>query len=125
MTHDEFVEEVRTRARLASREDAERIICATLDTLAERLEHGIAYNLAAQLPPEIASCLKTDVPFERLSLDNFFRRANERGASAERARVVMQVLQEALTRMQMPAAFESLLSGGRDVSRGIISQLSK
>lgn len=126
MTHDEFVGQVQARARLASSSEAERAIRATLETLAERLEHGIANNLAAQLPEEIAPHLRTDAGFERLTLDDFFRRVQSReGGSVDlpaatfHARAVIEVLQMALTqgaveklRTQFPAEFEPLFASG-------------
>lgn len=128
MTHDEFVGQVQSRAHLGSRGDAEAIIRSTLETLGERLEHGIASNIAAQLPPEIGRHLKTDAPFERLSLDDFFKRVHEREPKAwdlpkstYHARVVMDVLQQALSqgaveklRQQFPAEFEPLFSAGSE-----------
>ena len=137
MNHDEFVGQVQARARLGSRGDAERIIRATLETLAERLDPGFADNLAAQLPQEIGRHLLTDVSFERLSLDDFFRRVAAReGGSTElpdavfHARCVMEVLQLAVTpglveklHEVLPAEFEPLLEGsaGR-LERGAGSQ---
>jgi uncharacterized protein (DUF2267 family) len=128
MTHDEFVGQVQARAKLDSRGHAETAIRATLETLAERLEPGIADNIASQLPQEIARHLTTDTTFQRLTLDEFFHRVREReGPSAElpdstyHARVVMEVLQLAITpaaveklRTQFPAEYEPLLSAGSE-----------
>ena len=128
MNHDQFVGQVQAAAHFGSRGDAERIIRATLKTLAERLDGDMADNLAAQLPSEIAHHLRTDTAFERLSLDEFVRRVQMRemegghrvdlAAATYHARVVMEVLQQALTpgaveklRTQLPADFEPLLSG--------------
>ncbi len=125
MNHDEFVGQVQARARLGSRGDAERIIRVTLGTLAERLESGLADNIAAQLPQEIGRHLRTDASFERLSLDEFFQRVLEReGGGSElpdavfHARCVMDVLQTAITqglieklRQALPADFQPLLEG--------------
>jgi uncharacterized protein (DUF2267 family) len=129
MTHDEFVGQVQARARLGSRGAAETAIRATLETLAERLEGGIADNIAAQLPQEIAHHLRADVPFTRMSLDEFFGRVHSReGEGVDRpeavfhSRAVIEVLQEALSqgaveklRQQLPAEFTPLFEAG---SRG-------
>jgi uncharacterized protein (DUF2267 family) len=131
MTHDQFIGQVQARARFGSNGEAERIIRITLETLGERLEHGIAENISAQLPPEIGRHLRTDAPFERMSLDQFFHRIHERENSeghhrnvdlAEatyHARCVIEVLQEAISlgaveklRNQLPAEFEPLFEAG-------------
>jgi uncharacterized protein (DUF2267 family) len=135
MKHDQFVGQVQARAHLPSNGDAERVIRATLETLGERLEPGLADNIAAQLPHEIAHhLLRTGPSFERLSLSDFFHRVCEREeyAICERdlpgsklpdatfhARVVMEVLQEALTpgavrklRAELPREYQPLLDSG-------------
>ena len=131
MNHDELVGQVQARARLGSSGDAERIIRATLETLAERLDGGFADNIAAQLPSEIGRHLRTDAPFERLSLDEFFQRVQTRAAADGHrvdlpeatyyARVVLEVLQTAISqgmveklRTQLPPEFEPLLSAGSE-----------
>ena len=133
MNHDEFVGQVQARARLGSRGDAEAAIRATLETLVERLDGAVADNIAAQLPQEIANHLRTDVPFSRLSLDDFFHRVRSRErasvdlpASVYHARVVLEVLQEAVSpgaveklKQQLPAEYESLFEAG---SRGELSR---
>ena len=58
MKYDEFIGQVRHRARLSSHAEAERATRATLETLAERLAGGEAHDLAAQLPPELARSLE-------------------------------------------------------------------
>ncbi len=112
-------------ARLAR--DAEKIIRATLETLGERLEADFADKIAAQLPPEIGRHLRSDVIFERLSLDDFVRRVCAReGEGSElpdavfHARRVLEVLQTALNRglveklhAALPADFEPLLEGSQ------------
>lgn len=52
--YDEFIAQVQRRADLSTKDEAERAIRATLETLAGRLAGGEAKDLAAQLPPEIA-----------------------------------------------------------------------
>jgi uncharacterized protein (DUF2267 family) len=128
MTHDEFTGQVQARARLGSRGAAEAAIRATLETLAERLEPGASENLSAQLPPEIARHLRGDhaITFERLSLDDFFRRVSDREGpgidlpeAVYHARVVMEVLQEAVSpgeiekiRRSLPPEFRPIFEAG-------------
>lgn len=133
MTHDEFVGQVQSRARLDSSGDALRAIRVTLETLAERLEGGMADNIAAQLPPEIGRFLRTDTSFERLSLGQFFHRIWLRESEGKKvaidppestfhARVVIEVLFEALSEGSVrklmslfPQDYEPLFTAG---SRG-------
>jgi uncharacterized protein (DUF2267 family) len=126
MTHDEFVGQVQARAHLPSRGAAEAAIRATLETLAERLEGGAADNLAAQLPREIGRHLTTDHSFQRLSIDEFFRRVCELEGegfdlpdSVYHARVVIEVLEEAVSkgavdkiRAMLPAEYAPLFEAG-------------
>jgi uncharacterized protein (DUF2267 family) len=60
MKGEQFIAEVRNLAELESNEDAEMAIRATLETLKERLAGNEPSNLAAQLPPEIASYVEGD-----------------------------------------------------------------
>lgn len=130
MDFGRFIKEVRTRGHMHSREEAERATQATLETLAERLKGGEADDLASQLPPEIAKHLRHERAGagEAFSLQEFFRRVSERdpGVDAPKAvyhaRVVIEVLQEAVTegemddvRSQLPAEYEPLFEAG---SRG-------
>lgn len=128
MTHDEFVGHVQNRARLASRAAAEASIRATLETLAERLEQHASEKLAAQLPAEIGRHLRGDraVEFTRFSMHEFFQRVcNREGESVDaaeaayHARVVMEVLGEAVTpgavekvRAALPEEFGPLFEAG-------------
>jgi uncharacterized protein (DUF2267 family) len=126
MKYDEFIGQVQNRARLSSREEAVKAIRATLETLAERLAGGEPKDLAAQLPEEIGAYLQHEKAGtgERFSLDEFFKRVSEReGAdlpvSVYHARVVIEVLTEAVTRGQMndvraqlPEEFDRLFEAG-------------
>lgn len=123
MTHDQFIGEVQSRARLASRGEAERAVRATLSTLAERLAGGEADDLAAQLPAEIAEHLRghEGEEFERMSLQDFYRKVSERegreaSQAAFHAKAVLSVLREAVSRgefedieQQLPPEFDELL----------------
>ncbi len=122
MKYDEFVAQVQKRASIDSREQAERAIQATLETLAERLVGGEPKDLAAQLPPELAIYLQQ--PFagagEDLQLDEFFEIVSQRedvpAVDAEfHARVVCGLLAEVVSigeienvRSQLPADIRQL-----------------
>ena len=124
MKYDEFLGQVRHRARLGSRGEAERATRATLETLAERLVDGEARDLAAQLPPELAHFLQPpDAGIgTKLTLDEFFETVSMReGVELKKAtfhaRVVIGVLTEAISqgeiqdvRVQLPAAFAQLFN---------------
>jgi uncharacterized protein (DUF2267 family) len=115
MKYDEFVSQVRDAAGLQSREEAEQAARATLFALASRLTTGEAEDLAAQLPPELGDeVLRGAVPFETLTLEDFFRRVQQKlgvddAAEAERrARAVMGVLAEAITQGELEDVFSQL-----------------
>lgn len=127
MKYDEFIEQVQDRGHMESREEAETAARATLQTLAERLRGGEADDLASQLPPELAEHLRHDKAGtgEQLSLDEFFERVNERDEGVDlpravyHARVVVEVLQDAVTRgeirdirSQLPDEYAPLLEAG-------------
>jgi uncharacterized protein (DUF2267 family) len=126
MQHDEFLGAVQHRGRMASRQEAERAIEATLGTLAERLAGGAAGNLAAQLPPETAAAMR-DVEFaEAFSMDEFFARISRREGvdlpkSVHHARAVIDVLKDAVAdgamahvRAQLPQEWGRLFESGSE-----------
>ena len=104
MQAHEFLGQVQNKAHLATLGEAMRATRATLETLAERLGPDESRHLAAQLPHEIQLFLSdagTPMP-EPFSPDEFLMRvcARERIAlpeSSEHARVVIDVLTEALS----------------------------
>ena len=126
MKYDEFVSHVQSRARIPEREQAVRAIRATLETLAERLAGGEPFDLASQVPEEIAVYLQHERAGsgERFSLDEFFKRVSSREGvdlpvSVYHARVVIEVLGEAVTegemrdvRAQLPAEYDKLFESG-------------
>jgi uncharacterized protein (DUF2267 family) len=126
MDRDHFVGLVAMTAGI-SREDAERAVEATLQTLAERITGGEARQLAERLAPELAPWLNTTEPAEPFDVDEFVRRVAEREGSdavtAERhARAVMAVLMQAVgpkefddVVAQLPRDFAPLLARGEDL----------
>ena len=124
MTFDKFVGEVQHRARLGSLGDAVRAIQATFQTLGERLDPGECKDLAAQLPREFQIYFQVSQHSIRMSLDDFFHKVSEREqvdlpVSVYHARVVMEVLQEAVSggeiadvRAQLPSDWAPLFEAG-------------
>ncbi len=126
MKFEEFVKEVQQRGRFTSKIDAIRSIRATLQTLSERLAGGEAKDLASQLPQEIGSYLywNLGLPPERMALEDFFQRVALRESAdmsqaIYHARVVMEVLQEAVSpgeikdvRGQLPPEYAPLFESG-------------
>lgn len=126
MNFDRFLGQVQDRARLSDTQKALRATRATLQTLAERINCNEAKDLASQLPEEIGLFLQCE-PYhtsERFSLEEFFLRVSEREsvdlpAATYHARVVVEVLQEAVTpgeikdvMAQLPPEFERLFVAG-------------
>jgi uncharacterized protein (DUF2267 family) len=106
MDYEDLIATVGDRAHLA-RDDAERAVAATLQTLAERLskgalDQGLNRHLADQLPLELSPWLLTDAPPETFDADEFLRRVAAReGVDVHRAardvRAVLAVLREAVS----------------------------
>jgi uncharacterized protein (DUF2267 family) len=98
---------------------------ATLETLAERIHRGEASDAAAQLPPELAVYLENarEDP-DNFSAQEFVKRVAAREEAdvpdaAYHARVVLDVLSEALTapelaqvRGQLPDDYDALFEAG-------------
>lgn len=106
MKRDEFVKRVTEIGELESREEAERAIKCTFETLKERLAGNEPDNLAAQLPQDLADPLRGEGGREDFSLAEFYRRVAEREGVEEpqairHARAVALVLQEAVTTGEM------------------------
>lgn len=124
MQFEKFVGQVQHRAHLPSQGAAMRAICATLETLGERLFGKEADQLAAQLTPALGAYLRLSKEKESFPLDEFLRRVSERegihrGDSTYHARVVVEVLREAVSAgeiadivAQLPADYAPLLESG-------------
>jgi uncharacterized protein (DUF2267 family) len=103
MKGDQFIAEVRNLAELANDEEAEKATRATLETLRERLAGNEPSNLAAQLPPKVASYVEGSGSGEPFSVDEFYDRvAQKEGVdhdeAVKHARAVATVVQNAVTR---------------------------
>src|SRR5437763_9100163 len=122
MKADEFIAQVRHRARLATTEEAERATRATLQTLAERIEIDEVEDLVSQLPEEFALYMQSPTigMAQKFSLDEFFHRISEREGvnlvdGTFHARIVTALLSEVVTvgeiedvRAQLPPDFAKL-----------------
>lgn len=122
MKYDEFISQVCKRANIDSREAAERVVAATLETLGQRLAGGEPKDLASQLPPEIAKFLQqSDAGSgETFSMDEFFWRVSQREGvdlteATFHARVILALLSESVTmgeiqnvQAQLPTDFAKL-----------------
>ena len=123
---EQFVTTVAQAARVGL-DRAERATEATLQTLAERIDAGVARELAQELPDEVAPWLATTTPAERLDIDEFLRRVADREdvdiETAQRhAAAVFVALQRAVSRQrfaalsaQLPKDFAPLLPAGPDM----------
>jgi uncharacterized protein (DUF2267 family) len=76
MEYDRFISMVESRTPLP-RPEAERVACATLQTLERRLSAGEAEDIAALLPEELRSCISPERDREMFHLDGFLRRVSE------------------------------------------------
>ncbi len=115
MQYDQFIGQVQARARLASNGEAVAAVRSTLQTLGERLAGGAADKLAAELPQEIGEYLRNAPPVNlygnSFGLSEFFERVSmgerkDLPIATYHARVVIEVLQEAVT----PGAIDNILA---------------
>jgi uncharacterized protein (DUF2267 family) len=120
MDYQGFIATVQEGAQIPD-DEAERVACATLRTLAERISVGETEDLAARLPGELRACLRTADGRDRFHVEEFIRRISERAGldapAAERdARAVLGALWLAVgpdefadMRSELPKDFEPLL----------------
>jgi uncharacterized protein (DUF2267 family) len=102
MKGEQFIAEVKNLSELDSNEEAQKATRTTLETLKERLAGNEPSNLAAQLPPEIATYVEGEGGGEAFSVEEFYERvAQKEGVGHEEAvrhaRAVATVLQTAVT----------------------------
>jgi uncharacterized protein (DUF2267 family) len=104
MQYGEFMRSVTERSGL-DRDQAEKAVRATLNTLAQRLAGGEAKDLASQLPQELKDTVMLTTGAGQgapMSLDEFLETVAQReGCPVDRARVhaqaVMTTLKDAVT----------------------------
>ncbi len=102
MKRDELVKRVQEMGELGSREEAERAIKATFETLKERLAGNEPDNLASQLPEDLADPLRGEGGRQDFPVGEFYERVAQREGvgvdqATRHARAVALVLQEAVT----------------------------
>jgi uncharacterized protein (DUF2267 family) len=119
MDYEGFMSTVREWAHIPG-DEAERVACVTLQTLADRISSGEAEDLAERLPEQLRSCVEPHGP-ERFQVDEFLRRIQTRAgvdrAGAERDAVaVFAALWQAVgqeefadMRSELPKDFDPLL----------------
>jgi uncharacterized protein (DUF2267 family) len=129
-----FIDLVATEAHLG-REDAERAVHATLQTLGERIDREEARQLAAQLPPGIAPWIATTTSAERFDVDAFAERVARRGGlddhvARRAASAVLDAVARAVSRKEwddlvaeLPAGYAPLLPRGRWVDVSDLDEL--
>ena len=128
MRYHEFVNRVQEQGGLASPDEAERAIMATLSALGECLYKTERRHLASQLPKEMKEFLYEYVDTEVtrrgacFSLGDFYNRVAARadvtrGRGIERTQAVVAVLQDALPEgewehiiWEMPDEYRELLA---------------
>lgn len=120
MNFDHFVGQVQHRAKLPDTGAAVWAIQSTIQTLAEKLDPGEAKDLASQLPRPFHIYFDVDEYRQDFSADEFFCRVSEREQekapiSAFHARVVLEVLQEAVSPGELQDVFDGLPADWRRV----------
>ncbi len=123
MEHDEFVTLVGERLDGVSPDAAERAVRATLETLGQRLPAEEAEDLAAQLPPHLATCLhQTASQHEEFPVDEFYERVAELedidpDEATAHAKAVLGILDHAVSSgqiaelmMRLPSDYGELLA---------------
>lgn len=76
MDHQSFVTTVHELANIPA-DEAERVSCFVLYTLAQRISLGEAEDLAERLPPDLRPCLDHDGLIEKFHLEDFLSRIEE------------------------------------------------
>lgn len=123
MTYESFIDAVERVAHIDAAE-AERVACATLRTLGERVSGGEMEDIAERLPERLRSCISPAEEQERFHVDEFLRRIAERtqldmaaaqhDASAVFAALFRSVGREEFhdLRSELPKDFDPLLDEG-------------
>jgi uncharacterized protein (DUF2267 family) len=112
MDRDRFLKQVTERGALSSKDESERAVRATLQTLAERIVGDEATDLAAQLPPEFGDALAgSSAEGERFGLDEFVSRVATRAgldnaAAEQTAQAIFAVIRDAVT----PGGFDDVVA---------------
>jgi uncharacterized protein (DUF2267 family) len=97
--YEEFINLVKSRARLKTETEAQRAVEATLKTLSERIGGDESQDLAAQLPPGIRENLTQKHSYETFGLKEFYNKVSIRSSVGfpeveQHARAVISVVSE-------------------------------
>jgi uncharacterized protein (DUF2267 family) len=111
MRYDQFVQKVQEYAGLENKEEAVKVIKATLETMSERMPRTHREHLAAQLPGEMKDLLPKHQHMKYLLLEEFYRRIADRADisfhhAVKYAEAVARVIREAVA----PGELEDILS---------------
>ena len=103
MKYTEFTKHVQSFSQTDSLDEAERAICATLETLAERIQGDAASKLAEQLPKEMGPYLRgrEGQTGSAFPLQEFYQRVSQKegidpAAAVMYVRAVFAVLNSAV-----------------------------
>jgi uncharacterized protein (DUF2267 family) len=113
MQHSDITKTVQAIANLDSREQAERAIRATLETLSERILGDEASNLADQLPGDLGTYLRgrEGQTGERFSLQEFYQRVSDReGVDGQTAATHTRAVFAGLEIATTPGEFDDIKS---------------
>lgn len=113
MNYAQFLDQVKEKAALESREEAARAAEATLETLGERLQKPERDRLAAQLPNELKKCLLKRKHDYNFLLEEFYNRVSTRAQvgykhAVKQARTVMSILRGDVWRSELEEVFSEL-----------------
>lgn len=115
-----FIEDIRARAGLLTREEAIGAAEATLETLGEVIKGGDREDVARDLPESLSGALERNPPGQLLDPDEFYERVTERekqgrGIAVAHAEAVCRALSQALNseqrsklRLMVPEEFRYL-----------------
>jgi uncharacterized protein (DUF2267 family) len=115
MTYDEFIEAVQDELGL-SPDDAEAVVDATLETLAERISGGEVEDLMNELPDELRAPLErgneeSHGAARKMSLEEFVHEVAEReGATPDDARKHARAVFKALRRAVDEDEFDDVVA---------------
>ena len=113
MNYGEFMKDVRERTGL-DKQQAERAVRATLNTLAQRLAGGEPHDLASQLPEELKETVELTADAGagvRWHADDFVAKVAEReGCPPARAREHVKAIFAALRDAITPGEFDDVTS---------------
>jgi uncharacterized protein (DUF2267 family) len=120
MSYNDFVDNVRRQAGLDSIDKAERITAAALETLGERVYRSEREDLGSQLPKQLREHLFKRLDTEPFELEEFYNRVSSRAdvgypTAVELSRIVMGVLQKAVSEGEMEDVLSQLPNNFREL----------